>query len=126
VANVRTFRDLVAYQRARSLSNLVHLFAKTLPAQERFELASQIRRAATSIRLNIAEGFGVGTNAGMLRHLRIARGSLFELDAALEQVVDLALGEPGPEILGALSETDRVLQGLIRSMERTASTQSQD
>jgi len=121
MGTIRTFRDLIAYQRARTLSNAVHVFTRSLPRQSQFEIASQLRRAASSVRLNIAEGFGIGTNPGMLRHLRIARGSLFEADAALEQIADLGLAAPGAEILDLVQETDRVLQGLIRSLERKAS-----
>jgi four helix bundle protein len=121
MGTIRTFRDLVAYQRARALSNAVHNFTRGLPQHVQFEIASQLRRAASSVRLNIAEGFGVGTNPGMLRHLRIARGSLFETDAALEQIADIGLGQPSPEILDLVQETDRVFQGLIRSLERKAS-----
>jgi four helix bundle protein len=118
MAGVRTFRDLVAYQRARALSNSVYTFSRTLPRDVQFEIASQMRRAASSVRLNIAEGFGIGTRPGMLRHLRIARGSLFETDAALEEAADLKLGAVPNELLELVRECDRVLQGLIRSMER--------
>jgi len=68
--------------------------------------------------LNIAEGFGTGTRPGFLRHLRIARGSLFEADAALEEIGDLGLAEVDPELIELVRECDRVLQGLIRSLER--------
>lgn len=120
MGTIRTFRDLVAYQRARALSNAVHAFTRSLPQHCPFEIASQLRRASSSVRLNIAEGFGIGTNPGLLRHLRIARGSLFEADAALEQISDVGLGVPSPEMLDLIQETDRVLQGLIRSLERKA------
>ena len=118
MANVQTFGDLIAYQRARALSNLVHRFSRTLPGYVQYEIASQMRRAASSIRLNIAEGFGVGSRPSMLRHLQIARGSLFETDSALEEVVDLKLADVPQEILDLVRECDRVLQGVIRSMER--------
>jgi four helix bundle protein len=127
VANVRTFRDLVAYQKARLLSNGVHRFTRTLPQHVQYEVASQVRRAATSVRLNIAEGFGTGARPAMLRHLRIARGSLFETDAGLEEIGDLGLGNVPHDLLETLRECDRVLQGLIRSMEQrnTGSAESQ-
>ncbi len=112
---IRHFRDIVAYQRARALNRMVRPFSRTLAKQEQFELAAQLRRAAASVPLNIAEGFGVGTTQGTLRHFRIARGSLFETDAALDLVEDDGLILPAG-MRDLLEETDRVLQALIRSM----------
>jgi four helix bundle protein len=117
VANIRSFRDLIAYQKARALAHAVYTSARQFPSEERFELVPQIRRAANSVPLNIAEGFGVGTTAGTLRHLRIARGSLFEVDSAFDLASDRGYTPPGSGTMELLRETDRVLQGLIRSME---------
>lgn len=118
MAGVRSFRDLVAYQRARKLSAEVYRLSRGFPRDDRFELTSQLRRAAYSVSLNIAEGFGVGTPQGTLRHLRIARGSLCETQAAIDTATDLQFGEASPDLLALIDETDRVLQGLIRSMEQ--------
>ena len=117
MAGVRRFRDLVAYQRGRSLAGAVRAFARSLPREERYELVSQMLRAAQSVPLNIAEGFGIGTRAGTLRHLRIARGSLCETDAAIELACDAGFGPAPDDLLELLAETQRVLQGLIRSLE---------
>lgn len=124
MAGVRTFRDLIAYQRARELAKLVRAHTRAFPREERYELTAQINRAVHSVPLNIAEGFGVGTNPGMLRYLRIARGSLFETDAGLEGAGDIGLPPPSMQIVELIAETDRVLQGLIRSMEKRAESDS--
>ncbi|MEX2217921.1 MAG: four helix bundle protein [Phycisphaerales bacterium] len=118
MAHVRNFRDLIAYQRARALSLVIHRFTRSFPREDRFELTSQMRRAVYSVSLNIAEGFGVGTTQGTLRHLRIARGSLCEVQAAVDTAGDLEYGCPDPALLALMDETDRVLQALIRSLER--------
>jgi four helix bundle protein len=118
MANVRSFRDLIAYQRARALACAVHEHSLQYPRESRFELTSQVRRAAYSVPLNIAEGYGIGLPQATLRHLRIARGSLCETDAALEIASDLGFDATPPELQELLRETDRVLQGLIRSMEK--------
>lgn len=116
MAGVRSFRDLLAYQAARALWKAVRTFAERLPAEERFELSSQLRRAGASVALNIAEGYGIGTRQGTLRHLRIARGSLCEVRAALDLAEDAGV-PPGVELLESVDRTARLLQGLIRSLE---------
>jgi four helix bundle protein len=117
VANVKSFRDLVAYQRARAFAKAAREFTLGFPREDRYELTAQIRRAASSVPLNIAEGFGIGTTNGTLRHFRIARGSLFEVDAAFDLASDYGFGSPPEGLVSLLRETDRVLQALIRSME---------
>ena len=117
MANVGSFRDLVAYQRARSLTKAMYDLTEAFPREHRFEITSQLRSAAYSVPLNIAEGYGIGTPNATLRHLRIARGSLCEIDAGLEIAVDVGLQAPPTSVLKLIGETGRVLQGLIRSME---------
>jgi len=55
-AAVRTYRDLVAWQKAMALAEQVYRATQALPAEERFGLTAQMRRAAVSIASNIAEG----------------------------------------------------------------------
>lgn len=92
--------------------------ANTLPRHEAFGLASQLRRAAVSVPSNIAEGFGRGSRIDYVRFLKIARGSLFELDTRLLLARDTGdLTARGHESLIAdWNEVSKVLAGLIRSM----------
>jgi four helix bundle protein len=117
VAGVRSFEDLVAFQKARALAKAVFHHTKRFPRDDRYELTSQLRRAANSVALNIAEGFGIGTSQGTLRHLRIARGSLREVRAALLLAADFEFAPAPPDLEQVLEETSRVLQALIQSME---------
>jgi four helix bundle protein len=80
----RGHRELVVWQRAMELAMESYSLAKRLPAEERFALASQIRRAASSVPSNIAEGSGHLYKGAYVRHLSIARASLMELDTQLE------------------------------------------
>jgi four helix bundle protein len=72
------FEDLKAWQLARKLMIECHEVAKTLPTQERFDLAQQIRRSAKSVMANIAEGYGRYHYLDSLRFYYFARGSLDE------------------------------------------------
>ncbi len=76
---IRDFKDLQVWQVARELRTELCRLARSLPDFEKYALASQIRRAATSVTANIADGFGrfgYQENAQMCRQ---ARGSLYEL-----------------------------------------------
>ena len=117
---VRSYRDLVAWQKARELVKEVYLLTAGFPAGERFGLVGQMDRAAVSMPSNIAEGYGRSTTQDYLRFLRIARGSAFELETQLVLAGDLALC-PESEVArvsGLLHEVIRVLQGLTAALER--------
>jgi four helix bundle protein len=79
VAEFTDFRDLRVWQVAMDLVIESYRLGELLPARERFGLVAQIRRAATSIPANIAEGNGRVHRREYLHHLSMARGSLNEL-----------------------------------------------
>jgi four helix bundle protein len=89
-----------------------------MPEDERFGLTNQMRRASISIPSNIAEGHARQSRADYLKFLRTSRGSLAELMTQAEIAWELELMPYNPKLLDLLQETDRVLQGLIRSLER--------
>lgn len=120
MGTVNRFQDLIAWQRARSATKLVYLWSAGLPPDERFGAMAQVRRAAISITSNIAEGFGRGSAADFSRCLKIARGSLFEVISQIDILSEIWSVPPEPELLDLLAETDRVLQGLIRSVDEAA------
>lgn len=122
MANVKRVEDLVAWQKAMELAREVYRVAGCLPDSERFGLQSQMRRAAVSIPSNIAEGFGRESTTELIRFLRVSRGSLFELRTQLRLSVDLTLIAADAVPTELLDETDRVLQGLIRSLETRQAT----
>jgi four helix bundle protein len=75
----KTFEDLEVYQVAREFRKSMYGVSRRLPSFEKFELASQIRRASVSLTNNIAEGHGRYHIPDQLRFLVQARGSLEEL-----------------------------------------------
>ncbi len=77
------FRDLIIWQKARSLVKEIYAVTDNFPSPEMFGLQGQSRRAAVSVAVNIAEGSGKGTNKDFNNFLNIARGSLFELQTLL-------------------------------------------
>jgi len=117
MSNLR-HHSLVAWQRADDLFVKVHRIAnKQFPATERFELGSQLRRAAYSVPANIVEGFARRYRRGRLHFLNIAEASLAEVGYCLH--VAHRLGYIDEKLLLELESDVRAagapLAGLVRS-----------
>lgn len=117
---IKSYRDLVAWQKAFALGIGVYRLTKMLPDAERFGLISQLRRGAVSVASNIAEGYGRQSTVDYIRFLRIARGSLYELDTQMLFAVELGYveAEVCAPLQDQLNECGRILAGLIRSLEQ--------
>lgn len=89
------------------------------PKEETYGLSSQIKRAAASIPANIAEGSGRGGNTELIRFLRIATGSAFELEYHLLLAHDLRFLDTAryQNLNDQITEVKRMLTGLIRHLE---------
>lgn len=118
---IRSYRDLAAWQHGRQLALLIYRETQRFPADERFGLTSQIRRSAVSVPSNIAEGYGRGRAADYARFLRVARGSLFELETQAQLAFDLGYltSEAHEKIQSLINESARPLSGLIRRIEQS-------
>ncbi|HEY7497213.1 MAG TPA: four helix bundle protein [Vicinamibacterales bacterium] len=116
---IRYYRDLDAWQSAMDLAVAAHNLARTLPVTHRFELAAQIRRSATSIPSNIAEGHAQRGDRILRRHVRIALGSLAELETQLELSVRLNLVQQQSveSFNSQLVRTGQLLNGLYRTLK---------
>ena len=122
---IRTYRDLIAWQKSMQLVQVVYQCTNNMPEAERFGLTNQMRRAAVSIPSNIAEGYARQSTPDYLKFLRMARGSLAELSTQTELAVNLKMLPTHPPLNELLAETDRVLQGLIRSLEKAIAQRKQ-
>lgn len=80
---IQSFRDLEVWQKAMDLAEQVYLLTNTFPKEELFGMTSQMRRAATSVPANIAEGWARRGTKEFLQFLNIAAGSLRELETYL-------------------------------------------
>ena len=118
MSTVKFFRDLDAWQAAMGLAVAAHILVRSFPAEHRFELASQIRRSATSIPSNVAEGHGQRGDRVFLRHVRIALGSLAELETPLELATRLGIVklEGLSQVSGHIARSGRLLHGLRRTL----------
>lgn len=82
-------QKLDVFATAKSFTLECYRFTKLLPTEERFNMIQQIRRAALSICLNIAEGASRKSAAERRRYYEVARGSIIEIDAALDVSAEL-------------------------------------
>jgi four helix bundle protein len=124
-AVIRSHRDLLVWQKAMDLVVTVYRATETFPKAETYGLTSQIRRAVTSIPANIAEGQGRRLTKEFVYFLANARGSLWELDTHLESAKRLSFlnADTHEELRCQLDEVGRMLNGLMRSVSNSSSTQ---
>lgn len=111
--------SLVAWQRADDLFIRVHLLTvNTFPQLERYELSSQLRRAAYSVAANIVEGYGRRRKRERLRFLNIAEASLAEVSYCLHAAARLGYLSPplSKDLEKELNGVGAPLAGLIRSV----------
>ena len=117
---IMSFRDLETWQVAMDLAVGVHRVAEQLPPSHRYELGSQVRKAATSVPSNVAEGHAHRGERTFLRHIRIALGSLAEVETQLEVAIRLQFlrREDTKSIEEFIRRTGQLLHGLERSLKR--------
>ncbi len=117
---IRSYRDLVAWQKAMLLVTEVYKITKAFPAKEMFGLTGQLRRTAVSIPSNIAEGYGRTSTGEYRQFLGHARGALWELETQILISRDLGyLNDPEMErLLDLATEIGRTLHGLLSSLKR--------
>jgi len=110
-------RELIAWQEAVLLVELVYRATSTFPREELYGLAAQLRRSAVSIPSNIAEGAGRNTSKELAQFLGVANGSRSELDTQL--VVAQRLGFIGADspVFSQLERVGQLLTALRRSVQ---------
>ena len=120
-SEIKSFRDLIAWQKAIALCKTVYSLSAAFPDSERFGLTSQIRRAAVSIPSNIAEGYGRRRTNDYVRFLDIARGSLCEVETQLilAQELGFVQQDTAKPCMDLAQETDRVLYGLAKAVSES-------
>jgi len=119
---LKTFKELVVWQKSFALCKRIYRATKAFPADERFGLTSQLRRVAVSIPSNIAEGYGRATTRDYVRFLWIANGSVAELETQLMLANELGLLSKDQDagVIDEVAEVERMLKALIRSLDAKA------
>jgi len=117
MSKVLSFRDLDAWNAAMDLVIAIYELCSGFPREEKYELARQMRRAASSVPSNVAEGHAHGPGKRYRNHLRIALGSLGELSTELEIAIRLKY-VTGKQLAGIESQLVRTRQLLMAFIGR--------
>ena len=114
MAVVRSYKDLIVWQKSIDLVANIYSITEKLPSHERFGLSSQLQRAAVSIAASIAEGHGRGTRADYAHFLDMANGSVAEVETLITICKKLSLisADQCSTIEQQLSEIGRMLGAL--------------
>jgi four helix bundle protein len=119
-ASIASYQGLKVWQEAMNLAEHCYQVTKTFPKPEIYGMVSQVRRAATSIPANIAEGYGRGSLGEYIHFLYVAQGSLKELETHLIlcERVELITQQNTESLLHECETVSRLLLGLIRALKR--------
>lgn len=117
VSEIKSFRDLVAWQKAMELADVVYTLTERFPPREWFGLSLQMRKAAVSIASNIAEGHR-RRRPVYRNHLEIALGSHGELEtqSILAGNRKFIVGTNRAQLDSLIAEVGRLLHGLFNSL----------
>ena len=119
-SGLKSFRDLVVWQKAMELVTEIYKVSQKFPKEEMFGLTSQIRRASVSIPSNIAEGRGKSSKGEFQQFLFHARGSLAEVETQILIAINLGFlkKEEVTDINQLIASVGRLLHGLIAAIKK--------
>ena len=116
---IRTYKDLLVWQKAMDLSVEVYRLTRHYPSQEMYGLTAETRKTSRSVPYNIAEGHKRGSTAEYIRFLAIAAGSAGELETQLSLAGRLGYHQKNTAAAAfALhAEVERMLDALVRRLK---------
>ncbi len=114
----QSYKDLIVWQKGIALAKLVYTITARFPAEEKFGLVSQMRRAAVSIPSNIAEGQARHTTGEFIQFISHADGSVAELNTQLILAGELGFfsTKASAPISELIEDLRRMLNGLRRKL----------
>jgi four helix bundle protein len=117
---INSYRDLRVWKEGMALAKTCYILTRQFPKEELFGLTSQIRRAAASIPANIAEGNGRENTKEYIHFLKIAQGSLKEVETHLLLAIEVEIcpSETVQPLLVLADGIGRMLRALIRTLQR--------
>lgn len=117
-----SYRRLVVYQHCRQYVKTIYTLLRKFPAEERYALCDQLRRASISITSNIAEGMARFSDKEKLHFIEVAYGSLYETMSQIEIALDLNYinKEDFTKIEEEVVNIAKMMSGLRKSIEQNS------
>ena len=124
MAKIERFEDLLSWQKARQLANLIYNLTSCSAFSKDFNLRDQIRDAAGSVMHNIAEGFDAGSTPEFIRFLKMARRSSSEVQSELYLALDYKYitSEQLNEAYLLATESKRLINGMIGYLRKRSAS----
>ena len=115
---IKSYRDLLVWQQAMDLAADVYRLTRSWPKEELYGLTAQARRAATSVPANIAEGYGRESRGSYLQFLKVAQGSVKEVETHLliAERVGVATEAQLTPLLSQCESVGKLLRALMRKL----------
>jgi four helix bundle protein len=123
MAGIRSYKDLLVWQQGMELAAAVYRLTRSWPKEEQYGLTSQARRAAVSVPANIAEGYGRENLGSYVQFLKIAQGSLKELETHLLLAEHIEIAEH--DNLAPLHKQCESVGKLLRALMRKLTAEKQ-
>ena len=119
MSTIKSYKDLIAWQKGIDLVTAVYKILEKFPKEEKFGLISQISRSCTSIPANIAEGWGRDSDQNFIYYLKIAKGSLYELETHLiiSKNINYIAEKTLKDLQIKIEEISKIINGLIKSIQ---------
>lgn len=117
---IKSYKDLLIWQKGIEIVKETYLLCEKLPVKELYGLQSQMKRAAVSIPSNIAEGYGRNYTQNYIQFIKIARGSLLELETQviISKELDLINENQSSKTLSLIIEENKMLNAFIKSISK--------
>ena len=119
-AVIQSYKDLRVWREAMDLAEACYRLSTGFPRDEAYGLTAQVRRSAVSVPANIAEGYGRENRGSYVQFLKVAQGSLKELEThlVLAERVGIVSAEATVPVLDRCEVVGKMLNALIRSLQR--------
>lgn len=123
---MKDYKNFLVWQKSHRLTLDIYQLVRDFPKEEMFGLISQMKRASSSIPMNIAEGCGRNSEKDFARFLVISFGSANELEYQIILSIDLKFisFEQGQKFLFQIEEVKKMLTGLISKINKTKNAES--
>lgn len=120
MSGIQSYKDLLIWQRGIDIVALVYQLISDFPKDEIYALSSQIKRSAVSILSNIAEGYGRQSTQSYIQFVKIARGSLCELETQLLVAEKLGFVKSESlysDIMKQITEESKMINSFLNKLE---------